>query len=85
MVCCVGLSKRGMFVFFFFLLNSVSHLQPEREREREHMVLMRTANQLPSKAKYYLDDPNEVITMREALAEESGPPPSTEAGTRSTL
>nr|QCQ29404.1 alpha,alpha-trehalose-phosphate synthase [Camellia fraterna] len=43
-----------------------------------------TVGQKPSKAKYYLDDPNEVITMLEALAEESGPPPSTEVGTRST-
>ncbi|XP_052202580.1 probable alpha,alpha-trehalose-phosphate synthase [UDP-forming] 7 isoform X2 [Diospyros lotus] len=43
-----------------------------------------TVGQKPSKAKYYLDDTTEVITMLEALAEVSGPPP-TEAGSGSTL
>ena len=42
-----------------------------------------TVGQKPSKAKYYLDDTIEVITMLGALAEESGPPPTTEVGTRS--
>ncbi|XP_057465663.1 probable alpha,alpha-trehalose-phosphate synthase [UDP-forming] 7 [Actinidia eriantha] len=42
-----------------------------------------TVGQKPSKAKYYLDDTIEVITMLGALAEESGPPPVTEVGTGS--
>lgn len=33
-----------------------------------------TVGQKPSKAKYYLDDAAEVVTMLEALAEASAPP-----------
>ncbi|XP_077226678.1 trehalose-phosphatase/synthase 7 [Tasmannia lanceolata] len=40
-----------------------------------------TVGQKPSKAKYYLDDTAEVITMLEALAEASSPPSSPQAGT----
>ena len=43
-----------------------------------------TVGQKPSKAKYYLDDTTEVITMLGALAEESVPLPATEVGTGST-
>ncbi|KAF8413709.1 hypothetical protein HHK36_001701 [Tetracentron sinense] len=42
-----------------------------------------TVGQKPSKAKYYLDDTTEVITMLEALSEASNPSPFVEAGSRS--
>ncbi|XP_021813157.1 probable alpha,alpha-trehalose-phosphate synthase [UDP-forming] 7 [Prunus avium] len=37
-----------------------------------------TVGQKPSKAKYYLDDPSDVITMLDALAEASDSPPSSD-------
>ncbi|KAF8411080.1 hypothetical protein HHK36_003619 [Tetracentron sinense] len=43
-----------------------------------------TVGQKPSKAKYYLDDTNEVISMLEALAEASDPSPSSESGSGSS-
>ncbi|KAF8391202.1 hypothetical protein HHK36_023504 [Tetracentron sinense] len=43
-----------------------------------------TVGQKPSKAKYYLDDTTEVITMLEALAEASNPSPSMVAGSGSS-
>lgn len=44
-----------------------------------------TVEQKPSKAKYYLDDTAEVITMLESLAEVSNPFPSVEEETESSL
>ena len=37
-----------------------------------------TVGQKPSKAKYYLDDPSDVITMLDALADASDSPPSSD-------
>ena len=48
------------------------------------LVFACTVGQKPSKAKYYLDDTTEVITMLKALAKVSSPPPSTEAVTVNT-
>ena len=47
------------------------------------LVFACTVGQKPSKAKYYLDDTTEVITMLKALAEVSNQP-STEVGTENT-
>ncbi|KAK8495634.1 hypothetical protein V6N13_092861 [Hibiscus sabdariffa] len=44
-----------------------------------------TVGQKPSKAKYYLDDPAEVLVMLKALAEASDPEPFTESGSGGTL
>lgn len=44
-----------------------------------------TVGQKPSKAKYYLDDTSEVVTMLDALAEASDSPASSEAGTPRSL
>ncbi|KAK8575110.1 hypothetical protein V6N13_033658 [Hibiscus sabdariffa] len=44
-----------------------------------------TVGQKPSKAKYYLDDPAEVLVMLKALAEASDPEPSMESGSEGTL
>lgn len=41
-----------------------------------------TVGQKPSKAKYYLDDPGDVVLMLSALAEESDSPPSSPEATR---
>ncbi|XP_022715736.1 probable alpha,alpha-trehalose-phosphate synthase [UDP-forming] 7 [Durio zibethinus] len=44
-----------------------------------------TVGQKPSKAKYYLDDPAEVVNMLEALAEASDPEPLTDTGSEGSL
>lgn len=43
-----------------------------------------TVGQKPSKAKYYLDDPTDVVLMLDALAEASDPPPSADDETDSS-
>lgn len=42
-----------------------------------------TVGQKPSKAKYYLDDPTDVIMMLDALADASDSPPSSDGETGS--
>ena len=44
-----------------------------------------TVGQKSSKAKYYLDDPAEVVIMLEALAEASDPEPFTDTGSEGSL
>lgn len=73
-VLCIGddRSDEDMFEIIGNALSSNNILSPTAS------VFACTVGQKPSKAKYYLDDTAEVISMLEYLAEASSPLPSSE-------